>query len=834
MIILERLRIKNGIVWEELDISLENQGTIFLTGSNGTGKSSIGELLTHIIYGKTNNGFKGNGVVRPGCSSFLAELYFRINDVSYKIVQSKKTKSASFKVHIFQKEHETDVEYLKEISPKKSQGRSNEIHIFIAKLLGLSQQGFTGVSYLSQDTSHILIKGTGTQKKEYISSLFNLNKYDLYKDIITKKYKEISKRKDEIFVKEAVLQNIEEQLLEYPEDLEDTKANLTENLSAIKLKIQKREEKIKNTESYFKQKIAINKKLKEAELTLKQSTNKLLIKEETSIKQLRVQLKEVNKSLLNLNTLKKNVISLKKLKVKKDKYNLTVTEAIKSKATKSKKLKVLTEKKDILLIQGTAIKNFIPLLEDRLELDVEVKDVFKDICALGYTIDAKKDIEEKLVNVKDKLAVSKNFVKSVSNIKGNICPTCHREYSDKGEHLNLEKEKIVKLQENLKSLKEVVSLLQDYTSLSTDRGKLDNDIITKYPDIKGAKDFSLEKWNTLLLTTRSEFKEIKKQFNDLTEEVLTLTSSITELTTIEESILEYSDVDITKDYNNDIENTQELADTLNINIETSLNKISIIKDILLFKDAFLNIKNLYTEERLIKAKNTLLKLQNKKEVGLQALGEISNQIKSYKKLIIRKSETTTLISDKDSVLENFLVYEALQKAVPKLKERLLHNILVHMQEVLPQYINIMFEGQDDLEFVVSDSENSIDLFKRVYVEDTYYDVPVKGLSKGERQRLGLCIVWTLHKILHNHKRVDFLMLDEVDQGLDQDGMVALKKLIEEKKNEVGTLILISHRLEIKDIKIDRRWTAVSVDNITSKLITTKSSSRLKKGILRNK
>jgi len=818
MIIFEKIRIKNGIVWEDLELDLENQGTIFLTGSNGSGKSSIGELLTHILFGKTSNGFKGNGIVRPSSNSFLGELYLRINNVSYKIVQEKRNKSSSFKVSIYTKENELDVDYSVEVTPKKSQGSSDEPQKYISTLLDLDMSGFIGVSCLNQESSHILISGTGPQRKEYISSLFDLNKYDKYKKIVDNRFKDISKRKDEIFIKESILVGIEEQILEYPTDLEERKLLLQEQLDTIKNKIDLREEKIKNTELYLRHKETVDIKLKNLDLTIKKVTNDLLDTEKEHLKKARETLQENNSYLVKLQSEQNSANKLKKLLEKQNSYTITIKEAYDNKKEKSEQLELLFSEKDVLLNIGVSLNHFIPLLKERLDLKKELIAVKKEIKSEGFSSYIYSDTLDKIKDIRNELAVIKNLVKSLSKIEGNICPTCHREYEDLDTHLEEKENRVTELEEELELLNSAKLLLAQRDAKVESLALLDNKISEQMPtNIPDSENMTLENWEELLVTKRSEFKEMKEAIIVLESEVNKLSSTITELKFLNEEISSYGTINKDFDYESEIAEIRENIVNTNREITKYVERTSAIKDVLSFKDSY-SISNLYTPEKLSKAISVVSKLKNNKEVILQDFGEIGQQIKSLEKLIVRKNEVTDLISDKEEVVENYLVYEALQKAIPKLKERLLHIILMQLQEILPLYTNIMFEEYSDLDFVVSDSESSIDLFKRVYVDDEFYDIPVKGLSTGMKQRLGVSLIWTLHKLLQNSKRVDFLFLDEVDKGLDEDGLNALQKLIEEKQDEVGTLILISHRSGIRDVKVDQYWVASSVDNVTSKLV----------------
>ena len=79
----------------------------------------------------------------------------------------------------------------------------------------------------------------------------------------------------------------------------------------------------------------------------------------------------------------------------------------------------------------------------------------------------------------------------------------------------------------------------------------------------------------------------------------------------------------------------------------------------------------------------------------------------------------------------------------------------------------------------------------------------------------------LSAILTSLEEFDFLFLDEVDQGLDANSMELLIQLINEKRDEIGTILLVTHRKEMGDLVVDQKWRTETIDNITSKLVINK-------------
>ena len=61
--IAEHFDFWNGFTYRRCTIPLLNQGFVYITGKNGTGKSTPWEIFQHTIYGTTTKGLKKNSIV---------------------------------------------------------------------------------------------------------------------------------------------------------------------------------------------------------------------------------------------------------------------------------------------------------------------------------------------------------------------------------------------------------------------------------------------------------------------------------------------------------------------------------------------------------------------------------------------------------------------------------------------------------------------------------------------------------------------------------------------------------------------------------------------------
>ena len=75
------------------EISLDNQGLIFLHGRNGAGKSTIWNLLNHLVYENTPIKARKDDLMEEGSSDFVLSLSAERDGVPYQFDQYRKLKT---------------------------------------------------------------------------------------------------------------------------------------------------------------------------------------------------------------------------------------------------------------------------------------------------------------------------------------------------------------------------------------------------------------------------------------------------------------------------------------------------------------------------------------------------------------------------------------------------------------------------------------------------------------------------------------------------------------------------------------------------------------------
>jgi DNA repair exonuclease SbcCD ATPase subunit len=146
---------------------------------------------------------------------------------------------------------------------------------------------------------------------------------------------------------------------------------------------------------------------------------------------------------------------------------------------------------------------------------------------------------------------------------------------------------------------------------------------------------------------------------------------------------------------------------------------------------------------------------------------------SLKQLKEHQAFLLKLLTDKNS----FIRRKIISKTIPFLNARIGHYA---MQLGLPHIVDF----DDDMSCSVQEFSRELDF---------------GNLSAGEKKRVNLSLTLAFRDVLHHlHAKVNILLVDEIDAGLDEQGVIAVAKLLKTKTKEdnLNTWIIM-HRAEIK-------------------------------------
>jgi DNA repair exonuclease SbcCD ATPase subunit len=181
-----------GKVNQVKGINLDSPGTEDDPASNGAGKSSIQELLSIGLYGRTVKSPTKNKAARIiNVLSDKGEVEIQWDD--FRVIRSfKKAKSGtvSSKIELWKSSTRTWNE-----DTKMSLGTSDETQKFIEEMIGLSHHAFCNVVIFDDSNTYSFLEADTPTKRSIVENLLDLEQYKNYHQNCKDSIKEINKKK---------------------------------------------------------------------------------------------------------------------------------------------------------------------------------------------------------------------------------------------------------------------------------------------------------------------------------------------------------------------------------------------------------------------------------------------------------------------------------------------------------------------------------------------------------------------------------------------------------------------------------------------------------------
>jgi ATPase subunit of ABC transporter with duplicated ATPase domains len=189
------------------------------------------------------------------------------------------------------------------------------------------------------------------------------------------------------------------------------------------------------------------------------------------------------------------------------------------------------------------------------------------------------------------------------------------------------------------------------------------------------------------------------------------------------------------------------------------------------------------------------------------------EIKNGDKILLKGptgSGKTQFVNSLLGFVSGAMFYFGLTSSDPKKHSTKIEYMSQETREKIPSSgitVRQMLEGETDDELI-------LDLIKMVLLEDKFnsnnLDTPMKGLSGGERMRLS--ILYTLWNFNKTGKQI--LILDEPEQGLDEDVRVIIIRNILESINEPILVIYHGSKLDLLQLPFNKAWIFGKKDGLT--------------------
>jgi DNA repair exonuclease SbcCD ATPase subunit len=781
MIRFKSLRFKEAVTFEDQTVvNFDNQGRVFLKGdnkdtggSNGAGKSTIFEVLQHVLFSSTSKGFSRNQFAGDG---YFAELVFEADDHEYKILQfrgaKKQERTNGYKIY----KDKVDV------TPKGTRHMQDCIN-YIKEIIGITEEEFRGYVYLAQEgQGHVLISGKGSEKRNYLSDLFSLDRYDVVKEGVDSELESVKSHIAALSEKAAVRDEVMSQLEGLPP---------AEDFEAFS-------ESIENAAQYVKEKDSIwSAKLKEADSNRSRYDERKGVRQKLDMlfpKWDELNVEEVSEErqakLRKLNSRISKLERLEALTSEKAELEETYVEDLNT-----------TEQEAAASLRRTqtnlaTLQNELVGIRRRIVLEEKLPGVEQ----IGEDVPERlKEAQGSLGVIKHKLTEAETNVAKLAKLTEAECPTCGQsldieaiaEQRSKSEiMIQTMKAALKTTYTEVEALKKLSETLDEHNKLSAQIGELPKADIATHKESIGTAETELERMQDVLEQAKKN-SQVAKRLGEIAESLVEFPASL----------------DLSK-----LEGYREMSAKL----EKSLGKLETIKALkgqfsgmeeieILPEDEYVNISEMaefYSEAKSALAvhrqqassdKHTAETLQNR-------LSELNTQLEVWESVQLRKS-----------------LFEAMKAAYgPKgLKTYQLKKVCNAICRTLPKYTTIMFQ-EPRVEFFVDNDPDSTDIefYVRRYTPEGTSEYPVGKLSGGEKKRLAVAMIFSLAELVSPRKRCNLVILDEVGDGLDPIGEEAFASQLLPKLSQ-DTVICTSHRSGISAARFDKHWTVTKKDNVST-------------------
>jgi DNA repair exonuclease SbcCD ATPase subunit len=191
-----------GNVVQIQGINLDNPGTEDDPASNGVGKSSIQELLSIGLYGRTVKSptkLKGGHFINVLATAGSIEIQWDDYRVVRTFKRSATTGAVTSKLQVWE-----SADHIWDENSEKTLGKSVDTQLWIDQKVGLNHNSFCNVVIFDDSNAYSFLEMDGPTKREFVENLLGLDQYRQYHEN-AKDYLKDHKRSIEILGREYQL-----------------------------------------------------------------------------------------------------------------------------------------------------------------------------------------------------------------------------------------------------------------------------------------------------------------------------------------------------------------------------------------------------------------------------------------------------------------------------------------------------------------------------------------------------------------------------------------------------------------------------------------------------
>jgi len=750
---LKKVKFSNLFSYGEKNIiNFKNyNGMVSIIGENGSGKSSLIDVILFILFDKFSKG-KSKDALNIKTINGEGILELEVNGAEYKIVRKLENRTKSSKIYI-----EKNGENISEDNKTKTDN-------LIKEIVG-SYEEFITTNILLQNELEISSMND-VDKLKLLLELLNINKYEEIKKTMEKN-KNSLKRSINALIKETDKysltiknkKNIYDDIIKNEKELNDVDNKLKD---IIKKKC-KYECDIENLNINDYDVEEIEKEIKKLKKKIKNMKNN-----ETSIDELEDIVEELKKEVYELNLQKSGV---KNIKINKEKIEISLQNT-----------KNLIEKtKNSIFDSNINIINDEDIIKKYDELKIKTeKNIKKNKKNIDKLIKKEKEFNTELL-------VSKN--------KGIIEPYQHKIdklcFNDKCNNCKNNREEINEIERyNLNSIRDENEILEDINNLMLEDEK------NKLYDLEQKLKYIEKDCNDEINENKIKIKQNENSKNEFEN------NKNSKLINLQKEVDEYLLL---------LENNKllEIDNDINIKIEQKQEKINKKqKEFKSLKEVIQNEKEI--EERLKELKKVRKNFEKYEEIKIEFDKLIDEEKQNERELKSKKNIERELSSKYGEILGIEEIYNEKIKELNDNKEQ--HKKIIKVVDLYEKnnFIGFIMDNYvKRLETLINNTLMSIVDYKvkieqdidelRIYKIENEAMINIRQLSGNEKFLINIAVKSALNNMSVSFK-TNFFIIDEGFGSCDEIRLKKINNLLDLLNKEFELCLVISHLDIIKSKK----------------------------------
>lgn len=595
---------------------LKDESLFAITGPTGAGKSTILDVITCALYGRTARLTNPNELMSRHTGECLCEVEFEVKGKVYRSSWSQKRARKS-PDGAFQS---AKMEISEVESGKVLESYLSKVPKYIEELSGLDFDRFIQSMMLAQGSFDAFLKA---RENERSSLLEKITGTQIYKQISQEIYQTYTRKNDEIKLDENLLGNIE--LLS--NEVVSEKTLILNNSKAQKLELDTKGNELKKVINWLE----TIQKLEDDNTRYVQEFEKITLEKENK-KEDFIKLDLANKAL-NIQPIYQEKNSLTQI-INQDKEKLEKLEK-----------ELIELKQQLELKTNESLKSKDELDKEKVSFDTNSKKL-QEVRTLQTKIESKlqsiKELENKISSQneqKTKLNEDLNVLKTNQEKIDNDLKTIN-DYLIKNKDDESLKEEISLISKNLNDYKDVLKLLKQIEEKlqnnSLNEKTLESNFIKakkEFDELKVLFDSKDKEYKDLEIQT-SNFNQKETNNRDRLKSIEKLITSIDEYKRLLESILKEENI---------ISSSKDESKTIKTNIEEKTKLINEIK-------THIQTLNDKREKELLIAKYESDRINLKEGEECFLCGSKEHPFVDYK-ITINVNETTSIIAQKKQIFD---------------------------------------------------------------------------------------------------------------------------------------------------------------------------------------